>query len=223
MLQRIDGEHQRSAYAPADASQQSEFISLREIAAFLRRSFLTIGAAIVLTTAAGTYHVLTAVPQFSARAQIVIDPEKSLTLRQQMGEIGVPLDNAQVESQIEFLRSERIAAAVLERLGLASDPEFGGGEGPKAPSLYSRIHDLLIEPKPAPPVEQRGVALSIFASKLNVRRIGQSYLIEVLFTSTDPDKAARISNATAEAYIADRVGAKSQAEVRSSMWLEARI
>lgn len=78
MLQRINADHSSKAYGSADQAKDQEFISLREIAAFFRRRALTILAAVALFTAAGTFHVMTAVPLFSARAQLVIDPDKSL-------------------------------------------------------------------------------------------------------------------------------------------------
>jgi capsular exopolysaccharide synthesis family protein len=56
-----------------------------------------------------------------------------------------------------------------------------------------------------------------------VRRVGLSYAIDIAFTSGDPNKAAKIANAVADAYIEDQLKAVSQAAQKSSEWLEARL
>lgn len=223
MLQRLTSETQEKRRGAIDGTRQSEFVSLRDIADFIRRYAWTILIATALTTAAGALHVLTATPLFTARALLVIDPTKAGSAEGRNGDVAVPIDSAQVESQIEFLRSERIAGAVVSELKLADDPEFGGGVGERSFSLSNFPFDLFPQPAAMSASVQQAVALGIFGNKLNVRRVGQSYLIEITFTSEDPEKAARIANATADSYIGDQVAAKSQAAQRSSTWLEARI
>jgi succinoglycan biosynthesis transport protein ExoP len=124
-----------------------------------------------------------------------------------------------VESQIEFLRSERIALSVIENLGLVRDPEFKGAGG-----LLAQIGPST-EPESNVPSEfvQLRNAIADFSRNLYVRRVGQSYVIEVAFTSPSPEKAAAIANATVNAYIADQLEAKSQAARRGGEWLEERI
>ena len=41
----------------------------------------------------------------------------------------LPIDQSTVESQVEILKSETIALAVIKKLHLADDPEFVGGGG----------------------------------------------------------------------------------------------
>ena len=60
-------------------------------------------------------------------------------------------------------------------------------------------------------------------ANLKVARLGRSYIEQIAFTSLDPDKAARIANAFADAYIEDQLQAKFEATRRASIWLEQRI
>ncbi len=69
----------------------------------------------------------------------------------------------------------------------------------------------------------RRVTLAIFQSKLGVSRVSVSYVIEISFNSRDPEKAARIANATAEAYVNEQLLSKIAAMEQGNAWLEARL
>ncbi len=66
-------------------------------------------------------------------------------------------------------------------------------------------------------------AFARFAGGLAVRRVGLSYSIEVMFSATSPELAAKIANATANAYIAEQIGARAQSARQGGLWLEERI
>ena len=50
-----------------------------------------------------------------------------------------------------------------------------------------------------------------------------TYAIMIGFLSYDPEKAARIANATVDAYVGDQLDAKFQATRRASVWLQDRL
>ena len=58
-----------------------------------------------------------------------------------MGDI--PIDTAQVETQVEILKSENIGLSVIKDLKLTEDPEFVGSGG----GLVGSILGLLASPK----------------------------------------------------------------------------
>ncbi len=60
-------------------------------------------------------------------------------------------------------------------------------------------------------------------ANLRVTRLGRSYIEQIAYTSLDPNKAATIANAFADAYIEDQLEAKFEATRRASIWLEQRI
>jgi exopolysaccharide transport family protein len=65
--------------------------------------------------------------------------------------------------------------------------------------------------------------VAIVKDNLRVTRLGRSYIEQIAYTSLDRDKAARIANAFADAYIEDQLQAKFEATHRASVWLEQRI
>ena len=65
--------------------------------------------------------------------------------------------------------------------------------------------------------------MSAFQSRLRVRRIGLTYVIEISFDSYSAENAARIANAVADSYIVDQLESKYEATRRASSWLQDRI
>ena len=65
--------------------------------------------------------------------------------------------------------------------------------------------------------------MRVFQDRLEVKRVGLSYVIQIGFRSLKPERAEQIANAIAEAYINDQLDAKYQATRRASTWLQDRI
>ena len=187
--------------APAETAQT---VTLGDTIAFLRRQFWLIAGTVATAVILAAFYVLTTPVGYVASAQVLIDPAKGQTLWQSSNVVDLTLDNAQVESQVEVLQSERIANAVIAALNLANDAEFRGG----TPETDSR--------------NQRAT-LDKFESALSARRVGQSYVIEISFRSRDPSKAAHITNAITDAYLKDQQQAKRDVANQANQWMEDRI
>ena len=58
---------------------------------------------------------------------------------------------------------------------------------------------------------------------LNVSQTGDSQVVSIDFTSTDPEKAARIANGVAEFYVAGQREEKLAATQQAAAWLTDRV
>ncbi len=197
---------------------ESEAITHYDIKRFIKRNSSTLlGSALVGIFAAVTY-IMTAVPLYTAYTQIIIDPSLPQALREPSESI-FSIDNAQVESQLEVLRSEEIAKAVISQLKLEDIVEFSGSNG----TIFGRLWRPSATETAASAFARKRATLARFDNNLSVRRVGLSYAIEILFSSRDPELAAKVANATADAYVTDQISARAQAVRQSGQWLEARI
>jgi succinoglycan biosynthesis transport protein ExoP len=70
---------------------------------------------------------------------------------------------------------------------------------------------------------QMAAAVDQLFQSLNVSRSGDSQVISIDFTSTDPKKAARIANAVAELYVAGQRQEKLAATQEAATWLADRV
>jgi capsular exopolysaccharide synthesis family protein len=202
-------------------SAEGEFVGYADIVSFVRRHFWTIAGTLVVALVGALVYVCMTDPIFTARSQILIDPKMPQLLREQSGEVNFSLDNAQVESQIAVLRSEKIAMMVINELNLNKDPEF---QEQKA-SIFGMLPLWPAGGNDTGTTEfaRSRRTITTFEGRLDVRRTGLSYAIEIAFSSKDPDKAARVANTTAEAYIRDQIETKSDAAKLGSEWLEQRL
>lgn len=184
-------------------------VSLAEVLAvlaFIRRHVPIISLTCFAALGVATLYLITAVPTFTAKALLIVNSKAT------------PADAASVsttvESQIGIIKSEGIASAVIEKLGLAQDPEFATGQG------GGMISRLLGWSKPATEASAARYALEPFELKLSAKRVGPTYLVEITFGSRDPDRAAQIVNAVAEKYITHQV---DKASLQDDQWVKNRL
>jgi polysaccharide biosynthesis transport protein len=201
-------------------SSGSNFITHHDIIRFIKRYYVTISLTAFAGIVLALTYVLTSVPLYTARTQIIIDPSLPQALRDTGSSSIFSIDNAQVESQLEVLRSEKIAGAVIDKLDLENNPEFNVGSA----SLMSSLRGLFAsEDGPVDPFIKRRATLYRLLAGLSVHRVGLSYAIDIQFRSRSPELSAQIANATAEAYVNEQIGARSQAARQGGVWLEQRI
>lgn len=190
-------------------------VTTTDIKQFLRNYARTIILSLLIGLAGALLYVFTATPLYTAQVQLLIDSRYQISLPERASEAISALDTPQVESQIAVLRSDRLAANVVQKLGLANDPEFAQQTG-QASS----------QPAPGSTGTADGTgraALVSVKNQLEVRRYGLSYVIDIFFSSRSPDKAALIANAFADAFIADTLAMRGQAARQGSDWLQERI
>jgi capsular exopolysaccharide synthesis family protein len=210
--------NRRPAFYAPERPRATEFIGYADVVAFLRQNVWIVAVSLLLGLVSASAYLWFSEPLFTARSQLLIDPRTPQLPREQKSETSMQLDAAQLESQIAILRSEKTAATVMSALGLDKDPEFAPPR-----SLPDRLGWTHIHAAGTAPAAERARRTGQFQSRLDIRRLGLSYAIEISFTSRDPEKAARIANSVAQAYLDDQFETNSQVARLGSNWLEARM
>lgn len=178
------------------------------------RRFRRIGAIAVVLFVVLASLILLMAPYYSGTAIVLVDPRQQRVLQSDAVLSGIGNDMAAVDSQVEVIQSAPIALKVISELKLDQDPEFLPANG-ILEVLRSMVSD-----------QSEGRAryvLSQFGRNLKVRRRGVTYILEIEFLSRSPEKAARIANAIANAYVELQAGAKSSATSEASKWLGDRL
>ncbi|HWA31641.1 MAG TPA: exopolysaccharide transport family protein [Rhizomicrobium sp.] len=181
------------------------FAELRRIAEGRRTLILRVAAgAMALVVLA----LLVIPARYSATAVVMLEPRKNNVTDASAVLSQMPTDPASLQNQIQILTSRDLAGKVIDRLGLASDPEFAASGGWFAS----------VDPRRA-----RDETIDNFLKLLTVDTVGLSTSLDIAFASRDAEKAARIANGVAQAYVADQVKAKHDATERATQWLIDRI
>jgi capsular exopolysaccharide synthesis family protein len=155
-------------------------------------------------------------PVFEATARIEIDRENTSILPFQGPDpygMYVDLENY-IETQAKILQSETLALQTIQSAGLAQLSEFGGQPG-----------------KPGKPVislggaanQERPPALGAFLSRLSVKRVPNSRLLDVRFEVGDPRLAARVVNAHLDNFIEQNFRSRYEAATQASNWLTEQL
>jgi polysaccharide biosynthesis transport protein len=211
-------------YTPAmDSESGSELMSMLQVRDFFKREWRLIALVTGLAIVAGGAYIAVSPSLYTAQADMIIDTKRVTWTQTEMSSENRMVEDASVDSEIETTKSEKVAAMVANRLHLTEDPEFvGSGQGLRR-RIFS-LFKLTAAPEPQPSKEDilRGVVGTLKAN-LRVTRLGRSYIEGISYTSLDREKAARIANAFADAYIEDQLQAKFEATRRASAWLEQRI
>jgi Mrp family chromosome partitioning ATPase len=220
-------------------------LGVPDVSAFLRRYSLLLLICTFAGIAIGMIHVLTTAPVYVATSEVLINPKQPRTLNEtaEAGLMQVTIDSSQIESQIEVLKSDRIAQAVFKSLNLGNDPEFQL----KEPAADGAVHRALSSvglpwagmfgaedrgPRSKEEAEKQkaidqsaleGAQLSHLQESLNVRRVGQSYVLSISFSSHSPIRASQIVNAVAAAYISDKLDVQLQAALNGQELLQKSI
>ena len=213
-----------SGGGPLNSPQAMVSISeaIEDLTGFLRRQYPVFAIIIPAVLAAGLVYLAVVPAQYTAFATLLIDGNRVRVLQNQQPTISdAALDSAQVESQVEVLKSHKIALSVIKELRLDEDPEFVGAPQGLVQRLFSVFSFRASGEQFGPEMTKR--ARAYFSQQRYIARVNRTYILDVGFSSRDPERAAQIANAIAEAYIVDQLEAKYQAIRRASAWLQDRI
>jgi polysaccharide biosynthesis transport protein len=213
--------HDRSYW---EAGGPVEPIDFDRIIAIARRQWRLVAASAFIFTVLGTIYAVTAVPEYTAQTSVLIDHGNSGLLNQ-IADSPLPLldDEPTVLSQLEILKSDTIALAIVDKLDLTNNQTFMASESSLLGSLRSLLNFKAWFGAKQEQVDLRNKAKQVLLENTDVTRSGRTYVLEVSYTSPDAQLAAQIADAYAEAYLVDKLNSKYDATRRASDWLQERI
>jgi polysaccharide biosynthesis transport protein len=199
-------------------------VDLSKIIGFVKASRRTIACWTILGLVFALVYAVTATPEYTAVANLMMDSRKLQVFKDDpVVDDGPATDAAEIESQVEIIRSKTIALAVVRKLKLTGDPEFVVEKPNFVMTLVRAALGLGALQNVKSEQEREREASSTLQSNLSVRRVGVTYVLEISYRAKSPDKAANIANSIAENYILNQLEVKYEATKRASVWLQDRI
>jgi len=193
---------------------------------FLRRQYSVIIFVTALALAASAIYLRVTPPTYKGQVKVLFSNPKAQFVQQQSLLAEAPIDLAQLETQIEILRSKAIATSVIKQLNLTNDPEFGGSRLLLEP-LWGAFWRWYGSPRVDPQVNNKEIPIdwlvAEFENRLSANRVGFSNIVEISFSASNPHRAAEIANAVADAYVTDKLNAKFDANRTATSWLQERL
>lgn len=200
---------------------QEEEVHLRDyLNVILRRKWILITflIAVVTTVTIGTF---LKEPLYTSTITIRIDKENPNILA--FKDV-VNLERAEedyYQTQYKVLKSRNLAKRVIRSLRLNTHPEFSSlkkdGVSVSHAGVLEKKENLL---------EDEGISSAIvdtFLSRVEVSPLQKSRLVNVSFTSRDPELAAKVADAIGLEFIELNIGSKFEATQQARTWLEKQL
>ena len=198
------------------ASSTVELGDLKRI--LVRRRFLIIATAALLTLGALLYGLFTPA-LYSSVSEILIDPQDLQVVTNDVNPSRVPPDGGitMVESQVSVVQSTGVLLRAIQATNLTEDPEFNGQGG-----LLGRLLGSVLGTGSAE-TDSTGKTLDALRRRLAVKRADKVLVLDVIVTAKSADKAAKLANAIAQAYLADQASARAKMATDASDSITARL
>jgi polysaccharide biosynthesis transport protein len=189
-------------------------IDFKQLWSLIWRGKVTIVCCALAALALAMLFVALAPREYTATAQILIDPTDLRTVGNDTN-ANLMSDAAllQVESQVHVLTSDAVLRRVVNAEHLDRDPEFVRG-----PSILS-----MLTGGTSSDTDRTLAALNELGRHVRVKRADRTYVVEIDVTSRDPEKAARIANAIIKAYLEQQTEVRADAARQVSRTLSARL
>jgi capsular exopolysaccharide synthesis family protein len=213
-------------------------VDLRAWFGALRRRKVLLAAITLIGTVVAYFIIDGMTPLYTSSVEVLIEGQEQNVVEFNAVVEGMTLDPGTIGSQVEVLQSRSLAGKVVDELGLMDDPEFN-------PALVESEYSLLDEIDPAKwlaalglgsgqteavalapeqaAIRERETVINAYLGRLLVETVPFTYVLEISFTSEEPDKAALIANTTADLYILEQLEAKFEATQQANSWLSRRL
>lgn len=209
-------------------------LGLKEILAILKRQRRLFASTTAVVLGLALAYLVMATPIFTSSVLIQVDGRNANLLDPSSApnEQSAVL-NSRVDSEVEILRSDATALAVLGEANLIKDGEFGPQIG-----WFERLgialgldidKDGLRRIFGLAPAEKATTetlvasSLKKLQSAVDIRRRGLTYLIAISVSSESPERAATIANTYARVYIDRQVATKTQSTISARDVLRRQI
>lgn len=180
--------------------EHNPWLPARHLFRAVRRRYYIVILAVAVTTGGAILYLKQQTPLYRARARVLIEPRRSRFSGAE-GETTNPMGyfflKYELQTQITIIKSRAVAERVFEKLGLRDVERFKGLPNPVA----------------------------AIAGMVSAEPLGDTRFIDISCLHEDPEWAAKLANAFAEAYIAENIAHRKRlineaVEAYSSRFLE---
>jgi len=175
--------------------------------------------------AAAAFLVVNAMtPRYQSEARLLLESRENVFMRADadkgLTDRGT-IDQEAVTSQTQLVLSRDVARAVIQKEHLDKLPEFDPAVGGQ--SLSQILLGMIGLGRDVASMSPEERTLAAYYDRVNAYAIEKSRVISVDFKASDPELAARVANAIAEAYLAAQRSAKTDQTRAASTWLASEI
>jgi succinoglycan biosynthesis transport protein ExoP len=230
MLDKLEGRHgaqHSSGHVPT-----TDRVDLERLLAAVRRQWLCVAAFVLAFVMLAIAYIANATPIYTATARLLMDMNNVQLGNSFSEQTFTPSSDAAVTSQIQILKSQRLAERVVEQMDLLRNDEFMTPIRGVAGRAVASVRSLLglaaqtngpINQSQADKADILQFATGKLMSNFDAARVTVTFVLEISYTDPNPKLARDILDAYAKAYVSDQLEAKYAAQRDAGTWLQTRI
>jgi uncharacterized protein involved in exopolysaccharide biosynthesis len=210
--------------APRTAASFDSELDLAGLGSTLWRKKWTILRPTILVALLALVAVQLVTPRYQSESRVIIESrDNNVYLRPDADRDNnnEAVDEEAVTSQAQIILSRDLAREVIDKLKLGERPEFDPALSGVSPiKAVLGLLGLVKDPLSMTPEER---VLEAYYDRLTVTPVEKSRVIDIDFLSEDPELAAQVANAIADAYLLRQREAKEDQAKSAGEWLAGQI
>ncbi len=196
---------------PAQESTLREYMRV-----LIKRKWLVISVIVGIFMAVAIAS-LRQTPVYDAVGRIAVNKADSnlVSFKDSAPDTDYVYEQSDLDTEVRILQSDLMALQVIRQLNLDKRPEFGGHADQKQANL---VADPLQTDS-----NRTSALLAMFHGRLHVSLIPNTRIMEIHFSSTDPQLAASAVNTLAATYVEQNFKTKFESTMQASDWLSKQL
>ena len=211
----------------ADASLGEE---LRALVFALVTRWRVVGLTATAVVLLAIAYIWTTPPIYSATTELLIDPRSRQIVGGEvaptgLGSSALGSDTLLLDSQINVMLSQSVLRRLIEEQNLAENPEFAG-TGTSVLGFVKQMVAAVVRGPQGTGIEPESpydMALRNVSRRLDVSRLGNTYVVAITFRSEDAATSARLADAVAGIYIDETTNAVRSNTLEAAQSLKDRL
>jgi capsular exopolysaccharide synthesis family protein len=214
-------------------------LKLRQILGFTWRRWKFIASVTALVLVVGVTMLMRVTPLYTATTQILLERQREKAPGAEAILATADPNIEMLEGEMAILRSSVFLRRVVEREHLVADRKVANStaqSSEESSAIFAFFRSLLpqfaaAEPNPTETQpnspsdsDEEIAAIEELKGSLSVTRATRlGFVLGISVTSPDPERAARLANAVADAYLVEKLDTRFEAAKRATAWLNDRI
>jgi capsular exopolysaccharide synthesis family protein len=238
--QPIDGEPIETSFRGTIPEQDERTFDLLNYWITLRKHRWLVAVVTIALGSIVAIYVSTVTPLYRSEAVVLVKPSTPMVMTEHTGQsessqVGGDWDSIEsfLTTQVEILKSRALATTVVSSEDLMSDPVFSGA--PAKPGLFDKLASNLAAAlgfntrrahatvQAPPSVSRIDGVIGSYLGMFEIKRVSETDLVKIIFTTSNPRLSARLANAHAHAYIREGVELRTQANAEAERFLREKL
>ena len=231
---QVDMNDHNSGWEPAKTrdhhlvtpSSSDDEIDLGELFGLFWRRKFTLIIVMLLAMILGAAYVSTQPNLYGAEATLILDEQEQNATGLEALAPGLSNEDAEMNSQIQVIKSRKLMGVVVDKLSLVEDPEYVSSLRP--PSLIGRSikwvrSKVSVNESRARQIDVRDQAIDQLTKNLSATVLPKTHVFKVKIETEDADKSVNIVNAVAAAFVNDQIEEKKESTENAARWLNGKV